>query len=85
MKRPGGTPWSGPKEITITHMGTCGIAAGARDVMALLSRTEQEGFPGSAAAVPPVRPGTMLTLTDNRRNIVTAVNRRTRPRHRRSM
>lgn len=28
---------SGPKEIQITvHMGTCGIAAGARDVMAAL-------------------------------------------------
>jgi len=29
---------SGPKEIRITvHMGTCGIAAGARDIMAELS------------------------------------------------
>jgi NADP-reducing hydrogenase subunit HndB len=29
----------GPKEIRITvHMGTCGIAAGARDVMAELTR-----------------------------------------------
>ena len=36
---------SGPKEITITvHMGTCGIAAGARNVLASLSRSlEQEG------------------------------------------
>lgn len=36
---------TGPKEITITvHMGTCGIAAGAREVMAKLARTlDQEG------------------------------------------
>ncbi len=36
---------SGPKEITITvHMGTCGIAAGAREVLASLSQClEQEG------------------------------------------
>jgi NADP-reducing hydrogenase subunit HndB len=36
---------SGPKEITMTvHMGTCGIAAGARDVLASLTRClDQEG------------------------------------------
>lgn len=36
---------SGPKEITITvHMGTCGIAAGARDVLVSLTRClDQEG------------------------------------------
>ncbi len=36
---------SGPREIVVTvHMGTCGIAAGARDVLATLAETlEQEG------------------------------------------
>jgi NADP-reducing hydrogenase subunit HndB len=36
---------SGPKEIVMTvHMGTCGIAAGARDVLASLTRClDQEG------------------------------------------
>ena len=61
---------SGPKEITITvHMGTCGIAAGARDVMALLSRTlEQEGISNvslrqaGCAGLCDREP--MLTLTD---------------------
>ncbi len=36
---------SGPREIIVTvHMGTCGIAAGARDVLATLAETlDQEG------------------------------------------
>ncbi len=36
---------TGPREIIITvHMGTCGIAAGARDVLKKLAQTlEQEG------------------------------------------
>lgn len=36
---------SGPKEITMTvHMGTCGIAAGAREVLSTLTQClDQEG------------------------------------------
>ncbi|HDP33981.1 MAG TPA: (2Fe-2S) ferredoxin domain-containing protein [Candidatus Hydrogenedentes bacterium] len=36
---------TGPREITITvHMGTCGIAAGARDALAALAEAlDQEG------------------------------------------
>ena len=61
---------SGPKDIRITvHMGTCGIAAGARDVMAeLVSRMDektmgnvslrQSGCIGLCDREP------MLTLTD---------------------
>jgi NADP-reducing hydrogenase subunit HndB len=36
---------TGPKETVITvHMGTCGIAAGARDVMGALMEELGEGF-----------------------------------------
>ena len=61
---------SGPKEIQITvHMGTCGIAAGARDVMAALAEEleradvdtvtlRQSGCAGLCDREP------MLTLTD---------------------
>jgi NADP-reducing hydrogenase subunit HndB len=61
---------SGPKEIKITvHMGTCGIAAGARDVMAVLAdqldkkgirnvTLRQSGCIGLCDKEP------MLTLTD---------------------
>ncbi|MCK5862257.1 MAG: (2Fe-2S) ferredoxin domain-containing protein, partial [Candidatus Hydrogenedentes bacterium] len=37
---------SGPQEITITvHMGTCGIAAGARDILGALAEViDQEGI-----------------------------------------
>jgi len=61
---------SGPKEVQITvHMGTCGIAAGARDVMAALAEEleradvdtvtlRQSGCAGLCDREP------MLTLTD---------------------
>lgn len=61
---------SGPKEITITvHMGTCGIAAGGRDVLAKLAELleangiknttlRQSGCVGLCDREP------MLTLTD---------------------
>jgi len=63
---------SGPKEIQITvHMGTCGIAAGAREVMAALAEEleragldtvtlRQSGCAGLCDREP------MLTLTDQR-------------------
>jgi NADP-reducing hydrogenase subunit HndB len=37
---------SGPKEVqAVVHMGTCGIAAGARDVMAeMVSRLDEAGL-----------------------------------------
>ncbi len=61
---------SGPREITITvHMGTCGIAAGARDVLAKLARAlEQEGVRNvtlrQAGCVGLCDREPMITLTD---------------------
>ncbi len=61
---------SGPRDMTATvHMGTCGIAAGARDVLAALAAElrrasastvllKQSGCAGLCAEEP------MLTLTD---------------------
>jgi NADP-reducing hydrogenase subunit HndB len=65
---------SGPKEMRITvHMGTCGIAAGARDVLAGLAdelargavqnvTLRQSGCAGLCDQEP------MLTFTDSRQN-----------------
>lgn len=61
---------TGPQEITITvHMGTCGIAAGARDVLgALAEALEQEGVKNvtlrQAGCVGLCDREPMLTLTD---------------------
>lgn len=61
---------SGPREITITvHMGTCGIAAGARNVLASIAEVlDQEGIKNvtlrqsGCAGLCDREP--MLTLTD---------------------
>jgi NADP-reducing hydrogenase subunit HndB len=61
---------SGPKEIRITvHMGTCGIAAGARDVMAeLVSRIDEKSIANvtlrQSGCIGLCDREPMLTLTD---------------------